>query len=150
MQVSWWEGLAVGKNEPCSGGDPRTLTGTSGAVSCGVTAPFPPVLVHTGCCLLLLSAGVCFPLQEVLKCLKWWHPVHWWPGHMWSGSGLLLGEGSSVLRPLPTSLWWLWSGGVSPHALFLPGAEMSPGSCSSWSSEVRVTAEGVTRRQRVG
>ena len=32
----------MGKNEPCSGGDPRTLIGTSGAVSCGVTAPFPP------------------------------------------------------------------------------------------------------------
>ena len=31
-----------------SAGDPHTLTGKSGSVFCGVTVPFPSVLVHTG------------------------------------------------------------------------------------------------------
>ena len=52
---------------PCSGpppthastGDSRTLTGKSGSVSCGVTAPFSWVLVHK---VLFAPPGVCFPV----------------------------------------------------------------------------------------
>ena len=39
--------------------DSWTLPGKSGSVSCGVTAPFSWVLVHTGFC--LCPPGVCFP-----------------------------------------------------------------------------------------
>ena len=42
-----------------STGDSWTLTGKSGAVSCGVTAPFSWVLVHTMFC--LYPPKVCFP-----------------------------------------------------------------------------------------
>ena len=38
----------------------RTLTGKSGSVSCGVTAPFPWILVHTRFC--LCPPTVCFPI----------------------------------------------------------------------------------------
>ena len=41
-----------------STGDSWTLTGKSGSVSCGVTAPFSWVLVHTSFC--LCPPGVCF------------------------------------------------------------------------------------------
>ena len=43
-----------------SAGDSWTLTGKSGSVSCGVTAPFSWVLVHTGFC--LCSPRVYFPV----------------------------------------------------------------------------------------
>ena len=46
--------------------DSWTLTGKSGSVSCGVTAPFSWVLVHTRFCLCPLR--VCFPVQ----CKFWW------------------------------------------------------------------------------
>ena len=54
-------------SQPCSRpppthtsvGDSWTLTGKSGSVSCGVTAPFSWVLVHTRSCLCPLR--VCFP-----------------------------------------------------------------------------------------
>ena len=42
-----------------SSGDSWTLTGKPGSVSCGVTAPFSWVLVHTRFCLCL--PRVCFP-----------------------------------------------------------------------------------------
>ena len=42
-----------------STGDSWTLTGKSGSVSCGVTAPFSWVLVHTRFC--LYPPRVCFP-----------------------------------------------------------------------------------------
>ena len=48
-----------------SAGDSWTLTGKSGSVSCGVTAPFSWVLVHTRFC--LCPRRVCFPSSvEVL------------------------------------------------------------------------------------
>ena len=40
--------------------DSWTLKGKSGSVSCGVTAPFSRVLVHTGFC--LCPPRVCFPV----------------------------------------------------------------------------------------
>ena len=43
-----------------STGDSWTLTGKSGSVSCGVTAPFSWVLVHTRFC--LCPPRVCFPV----------------------------------------------------------------------------------------
>ncbi|CAM9299412.1 unnamed protein product [Rangifer tarandus platyrhynchus] len=43
-----------------SAGDSWTLTGKSGSVSCGVTAPFSWVLVHTRFC--LCPPRVCFPV----------------------------------------------------------------------------------------
>ena len=43
-----------------------TLTGKSGSVSCGVTAPFSWVLMHTSFCLCL--PRVCFPVL----CKFWW------------------------------------------------------------------------------
>ena len=43
-----------------SAGDSWTLTGKSGSVSCGVTAPFSWVLVHTSFC--LCPPGVYFPV----------------------------------------------------------------------------------------
>ena len=43
-----------------STGDSWTLTGKSGSVSCGVTAPFSWVLVHTRFC--LWPPRVCFPV----------------------------------------------------------------------------------------
>ena len=42
-----------------SPGDSRALPGKSGAVSCGVMAPFSWVLVHTGFC--LCPPRACFP-----------------------------------------------------------------------------------------
>ena len=97
--------------------DSWTLTGTCRSISCGVTAPFYWVLVHTGFC--LCPPRVCFPVL----CKFWW---------LYGGvSGNLLQEGlchaqvyctqspcpcSSPLylyrRPsntvLPQSLWGLW------------------------------------------
>ena len=49
-----------------SAGDSWTLTGKSGSVSCGVTAPFSWVLVHTNFC--LCPPRVCFPVL----CKFWW------------------------------------------------------------------------------
>ena len=49
-----------------SGRDSWTLTGKSGAVLCGVTAPFSWVLVHTRFC--LWPPRVCFPVF----CKFWW------------------------------------------------------------------------------
>ena len=50
-------------------GDSQTLTGKSGSVSCGVTAPFFWVLVHTSFC--LCPPRVCFPSPvEVLISLQ--------------------------------------------------------------------------------
>ena len=49
-----------------SAGDSWTLTGKSGAVSCGVTAPFFCVLVHTR--FRLCPQRVCFPVL----CKFWW------------------------------------------------------------------------------
>ena len=49
-----------------SAGDSWTLTGKSGAVSCGVTAPFFCVLVHTR--FRLCPPRVCFPVL----CKFWW------------------------------------------------------------------------------
>ena len=52
-----------------SAGDCQTLTGKSGSVSWGVTAPFSWVLVHTRCCALResvsLSPFVGFPGWEI-------------------------------------------------------------------------------------
>ena len=60
--------------QPCSRPPPThisakdswTLTSKSGSVSCGVTAPFSWVLVHTRLCLCPLR--VCFPVL----CKFWW------------------------------------------------------------------------------
>ena len=49
-----------------SAGDSWTLTGKSGSVSCGVTAPFSWVLVHVRFCLCL--PRVCYPVL----CKFWW------------------------------------------------------------------------------
>ena len=49
-----------------SAGDSWSLTGKSGSVSCGVTAPFSRVLVHTKFC--LCPPRVCFPAL----CKFWW------------------------------------------------------------------------------
>ena len=49
-----------------SAGVSWTLTGKSGSVSCGVTAPFSWVLVHTRFC--LCPPRVCFPVL----CKFWW------------------------------------------------------------------------------
>ena len=49
-----------------SAGDSWTLPGKSGSVSCGVTAPFSWVLVHTRFC--LCPPRVCFPVL-----CKFWH-----------------------------------------------------------------------------
>ena len=49
-----------------SAGDSWTLTGKSGSVSCGVTAPFSWVLVHTRFC--LCPPRVYFPVL-----CKFWH-----------------------------------------------------------------------------
>ena len=49
-----------------STGDSWTLMGKSGSVSCGVTAPFSCVLVHTR--FFLCSPRVCFPVL----CKFWW------------------------------------------------------------------------------
>ena len=51
--------LAVGHCQPTSPPDFWTLLGKSGSVSCGVTAPFSWVLVHTRFC--LCPPRVCFP-----------------------------------------------------------------------------------------
>ena len=49
-----------------STGDSWTLTGKSGSLSCGVTAPFSWVLVHTRFC--LCPPRVCVPVL----CKLWW------------------------------------------------------------------------------
>ena len=51
---------------PASFGDSWTLTGKSESVSCGVTAPFSWVLMHTSFCLCPLSVG--FSVQREF----WW------------------------------------------------------------------------------
>ena len=50
-----------------SAGDSWILTAKSGSVSCGVTAPFSWVLVHTRFC--LCPSSVCFPVL-----CKFWQP----------------------------------------------------------------------------
>ena len=49
-----------------SAGDSWTRTGKSGSASCGITAPFSWVLVHTRFCLSPLR--ICFPVL----CKSWW------------------------------------------------------------------------------
>ena len=51
-----------------SAGDSWTLTGKSGSVSCGVTAPFSWVLVHTRFCL-------CLQGSVSLVLFKFWRPM---------------------------------------------------------------------------
>ena len=51
---------------PASAGGSWTLTAKSGSVSCGVTAPFSWVLVHTRFC--LCPPRLCFPVL----CKLWW------------------------------------------------------------------------------
>ena len=47
-----------------STGDPPTLAGRSGSVSCGVTAPFPWVLVHARFCFCLSTVKSVSPSPE--------------------------------------------------------------------------------------
>ena len=64
----------MGKTESCSGGDPRTLPGTSDSVSCGVTAPFPGSwCAHAGLCALQESVS---PARGGSEVSKRWHLVH--------------------------------------------------------------------------
>ena len=61
---------------PCS----RRLTGTSGSVCCGVTAPFPWVLVHK-CFVCALQESVSSGLFKFCKsCISpmWGRPKHCW------------------------------------------------------------------------
>ena len=51
---------AAGNFRPTPPPDSWTITGTSGSVSCGVTAPFSWVLVYTKFC--LCPPRVCFPV----------------------------------------------------------------------------------------
>ena len=56
-----------------SAGDPQTLTGRSGSVSCGVTAPFPWVLACIFCCDLqesLFSQVLCKFCNQILLSFK--------------------------------------------------------------------------------
>ena len=46
-----------------SAGDPQTLAGRSGSVSCVVTAPFPWFLVHTRFCLYQESPFILVPVD---------------------------------------------------------------------------------------
>ena len=81
-------------SQPCSRPPPThastrdswTFLGKSGSVSCGVTAPFSWVLVHTGFC--LCPPRVCFPLL-----CKFWK-LH---------GGLM--PYPSLLHPKPLTLW---------------------------------------------
>ena len=57
-----------------SAGDSWTLTGMSGSVSCGVTAPFSWVLVHTSFFLCVPSKSL-FPVSCVSSVIK----SHWPP-----------------------------------------------------------------------
>ena len=57
---------AAGHCRPLPPLDSWTLTGKSGPVSCGVTAPFSWLLVHTRLC--LCPPRVCFPVL----CKFWW------------------------------------------------------------------------------
>ena len=50
--------------------DSRTLTGKAGSVSCGVTAPFSWVLVHTR--FYLSPPRVCFPSPLYVLAALWW------------------------------------------------------------------------------
>ena len=50
--------------------DSWTLTGKSGSVSCGVTAPFSRVLVRTIFC--LCTPIVCFPSPVEVLAALWW------------------------------------------------------------------------------
>ena len=67
LQKDLWQHYSIQCPWPCSrplsthasAGDSWTLTGKSGSVSCGVTAPFSWVLVHTTFC--LRPPRVCFP-----------------------------------------------------------------------------------------
>ena len=42
-----------------STGDPQTLSGWAGSIACGITAPFPWVLVHTRFCAFQKSVSPC-------------------------------------------------------------------------------------------
>ena len=52
--------LQQATTDACRPGDSWTLIGKSGLVSCGVTAPFSWILVHTRLC--LCPPRVCFPV----------------------------------------------------------------------------------------
>ena len=95
-------------------GDSRTLTDKSGSVPCGVTAPFPCVLVHTRFCLcpprvsispvlwkfynqILLTFKIRFPGDSQSLC-----PIPRWGSLLWSLESLWQHEnqGSEILTRL--------------------------------------------------
>ena len=59
--------LQQATSNPCLWSRPSTLTGRSGSVPCGVTAPFPWVLVGTRFCFCLQRASVSPSPVEVLS-----------------------------------------------------------------------------------
>ena len=103
-----------------SAGDFWTLTGESGSVSCGVTAPFSWVLVCTRLC--LCPPSICFPSPGWVLAALWWD--YWWPPPrgLMPYPGLLqpeplpLGQSTADLylckrhsnTDLAQSLWSLW------------------------------------------
>ena len=76
-------------------GDSWTLTGKSGSVSCGVTAPFSWVLVHTSFCL-------CPPRVGFLVLCKFWQLYGGVNDDLLQG-GLL--PYPDLLHPEPLPLW---------------------------------------------
>ena len=103
-----------------SAGDSWTLTGKSGSISCGITAPFSWVLVCTRFC--LCPPSVCFTSPVWVLAALWWG--YWWPPPrgLMPYPGLLqpeplpLGQSTADLylckrhskTDLAQSLWSLW------------------------------------------
>ena len=78
-----------------STGDSWTLSGMSGSVSYGITAPLSWVLVHTRLC--LCPPRVCFPCPVWVLVALWWG--QWWP----PPRGLIPHRG--LLHPESLPLW---------------------------------------------
>ena len=148
---------------PTSARDSWTLTGKSGSVSCGVTAPFSWVMVHTTFCL-------CPPRVYFLVLCKFWQLYGGINGHLLQESlyhtqVCITQSPCPCSRPPPTYIstedpWTLpgKSGSVSYGALLLsPGSWCTQGSVcalqesvsqscvSSVSSLVGVTATSSKR-----
>ena len=109
-----------------STGDPPTLEGSFGSVSCGVTAPFLWVLVHSRLCLCPPRLESLFPwvlwksCDQIPLAFKTRFPrptdsqsfVGSWDWEAWRGVQNLHNSGRTSLVLLFSSLWlptwWIW------------------------------------------
>ena len=130
-------------SQPCSRpplthtstGDSWTFTGKSESVSCGVTAPFSWVLVHTGFC--LCPPRVCFPV--LCKFWKLHGGIKWQP----PPRGLM--PYPSLLHPEPLPLWQSTAdpypySRCSNAVLSVSVGSLGPGACKVCLSSLSISS----------